>query len=81
MAIVVIGKISLAFATDGAGPMFEPDAQVLTFSLPLTVVAGGNAPTTSQITTAIQAAATSVAGTFNLAVNNAIVEGWAAGNP
>ena len=81
MAIVVIGKLTLAYATDGAGPMFEPDAQAMTFPVTLTVVAGGNAPTTTQITNAVAAAAATAAAQFNAAPYYGTVLAWNQGNP
>jgi hypothetical protein len=53
----------------------------LEVKVPIQIVAGGNAPSTGQVSTTCTLTATLGAAMFNTGTNNAIIEGWAQGNP
>lgn len=75
----VIGTI--AWVGDGTGQMSVPSAQSMRQTVAFATVPGNDAPTSGNITTACNTAATALAAIFNTTTNLGIIQGWATGNP
>lgn len=81
MSVSIFGTLTVAWVPDGSGPEFVPSAQSLTVVVPPQILAGGNAPSTAQVSTGCTLVATLGALQLNTSTNNGIIDGWAAGNP
>ncbi len=80
MALQIRYSMSVCFVPDGAGPMSVPSAQVKTVTQStVIVVPGGNSPTSANITTACNSAATDAAAQFNTAANLAQIDAFGSG--
>lgn len=78
MSIALRGSATIYFMPDGVGPMEIASAQKLTISLPVTIIPGGNQPTSANFQTAFNLLAAQVAGPA-LAPFLGQIQGWSTG--
>jgi hypothetical protein len=81
MSVSIFGTLTIGWVPDGSAGEFVPSAQSLTVVVAPQILAGGNSPTTSQVSTGCTLVATLAAAQFNTTTNSAIIDGWASGNP
>lgn len=79
MAIAVQEIVRIMFVPDGVGAMEVPSAQVVSFTSPIQIVAGGNVATFANVSAALDNVDTLLQPQITAALGQ--INGWATGGP
>lgn len=81
MAYAATVILQMAWIGDGVGPLSVPSAQSTEFTLPLTFMPGGDTVSTTNTNTLGTTLGTLIQTTLATTATQALLTGWATGNP